>query len=1308
MASEVIARKRPVLLRVALALAIVFAVLAGLVAWLLTSESAARLLLPRLAGGQLVLQGIHGKLLGPLRIERLVVEQKTQRIVIDGVRLDWNPNALLQRELHVRSLTADNFNLIKKVDAQSEPLALPDNIALPLRLKVDNLQVAAGEISWGALNVVRLGGFGMRLNFDGRFYAIQLTEMAAMTTQSASDVQAKLAGRMTLDSVKPYVLEGEFASDASTVVEQKKLAADARLRLKGSLQAFAAELDFKLGDANMRGRAELQPFSTQPLQTADFTAQNIDLSALRADLPHTQLGGSLSATGAGATTLKLVNRAPRRIDQQGVPLRELQMDMQQLPDQLAIKRIAATLGSGSGSGNVTGSGAYAGGALTLALQVAGLDLRGLDGRMRATTLSGSLDIERGPGTQALVLNLQEAVGKQKAALSARLTLADTRVAIERAELRLGGARVNASGHVRLDGKQDFSAQGELHGFRLQDWGRFDKLPALELNGQFKIAGTRQPNLSADLDFQIEKSTLAGRLLSGNGRVQLRADRILVPQLQLDAGENGLKIAGELSGATGKLDFNLNAPKLDQLGPGFGGALTMTGELHGSLQRPQGTARWRGERIVTPMALAIASTEGTAAFSIDLQQPLKLTAATVQATLNGMKTGEAQLATLSAKLQIAPQPNAPLLLDMRAAGLVTPQLRADSITLTGNGTTAQHVLRADLQESGGRQAWTAALSGGLQGLQSAPQWSGAIDAFEGKGLFNARLLAPAPFSVAQQRVRLERVRAEVLGANLQIEQFARDGNAITSRGSVQGINLAQLLAFAGARPALSTDLKLAGEWNLKLADTLTGKATLRRESGDVVVHGSVSAPLGLTALNASAEAGAGGIALRVIADGVQLGRIAVNATANATSRATMTSNTTIAGTASIAIPSLAWLGPLMSTDVLSEGQLSSEIALSGSVGAPRLSGRIAGRALRLYSGETGVDLRQGTLDSEFRGDTLVINNLSFASEGGQLNSTGRISFAESRPAANLTVRAERYTLFNRSDRKLVLSGETLLDWTPARARVTGTLTADSGSFDIGASDTPQLSDDVVVLGSAPRSAKPLAADIDMNVNLGKGVDLRGRGLSGRLVGQLRLRSGPGEPLRAQGSVNIVDGTYTAYGRRLAIEQGVLRFNGPLNNPALDILAMRRGQEVEAGVAVRGVVLAPRVTLVSEPSVPDAEKLSWLVLGRGLANAGNADLGALQTAASALLSEGAATGVQTQIATAFGLDDFRIGTSNDNLQQRIVTLGKRISTRLYVSYQQSLQGSGSVLLLRYTLTPRLSIEAEAGTHSALSLFYNVAFD
>jgi translocation and assembly module TamB len=269
----------------------------------------------------------------------------------------------------------------------------------------------------------------------------------------------------------------------------------------------------------------------------------------------------------------------------------------------------------------------------------------------------------------------------------------------------------------------------------------------------------------------------------------------------------------------------------------------------------------------------------------------------------------------------------------------------------------------------------------------------------------------------------------------------------------------------------------------------------------------------------------------------------------------------------------------------------------------------------------------------------------------------------------------------------------------------------------------LSDDVVIVGRTPKSAGRTIADTDIKIDLGPGVTLKGRGLDVVLNGDVRLTSDNKEALQAHGTLNVVKGTYRAYGRKLAIEKGRLLFNGPLGNPTLDILAMQRNKEVEAGVAVTGTVLAPRITLVSEPNVPDSEKLAWLVLGRALDTTTTADMNALQTAAAALLTENGSGGVTANILEKVGLDDIGLKTSQattpnqgtqsnqagtTNVQQHIVTVGKQISDKLYVGYEQGVDATSSVLHLRYTLSKRMTLEGEAGTRSAIAVFFNFLFD
>ena len=64
-------------------------------------------------------------------------------------------------------------------------------------------------------------------------------------------------------------------------------------------------------------------------------------------------------------------------------------------------------------------------------------------------------------------------------------------------------------------------------------------------------------------------------------------------------------------------------------------------------------------------------------------------------------------------------------------------------------------------------------------------------------------------------------------------------------------------------------------------------------------------------------------------------------------------------------------------------------------------------------------------------------------------------------------------------------------------------------------------------------------------------------------------------------------------------------GPVNDPRLDILAVRPNLDIVVGVAITGTALAPHVRLMSEPDMSDTDKLSWLMLGRAPETVGGAD-------------------------------------------------------------------------------------------------------
>jgi translocation and assembly module TamB len=303
------------------------------------------------------------------------------------------------------------------------------------------------------------------------------------------------------------------------------------------------------------------------------------------------------------------------------------------------------------------------------------------------------------------------------------------------------------------------------------------------------------------------------------------------------------------------------------------------------------------------------------------------------------------------------------------------------------------------------------------------------------------------------------------------------------------------------------------------------------------------------------------------------------------------------------------------------------------------------------------------------------------------------------------------VLERPDMRLAVSGEGEATYDGERASLTGDLRADRGHFEFERERLPKLGEDVVVLGQSrppPKAKTRLPLALDLRLDLGDNLVVRGYGYDGRVAGLVDLGTNKEGELRAYGRLHAVHATFLAYGQRLDVDPGVLIFDGPIDNPSLQITAWRRKQAVEAGVQITGTARAPSVQLVSQPPVPEGERLSWLVLGRPPSGATQADLGMLQAAAGALLAGGESVPLDRRIARRFGLDELSLRGSGE-FTDRVVAVGKRLSDRLYVSYEQGLGAVATNLIkLDYALGRRWTLRAETGSSSGGGLFYRYSWD
>ena len=168
-------------------------------------------------------------------------------------------------------------------------------------------------------------------------------------------------------------------------------------------------------------------------------------------------------------------------------------------------------------------------------------------------------------------------------------------------------------------------------------------------------------------------------------------------------------------------------------------------------------------------------------------------------------------------------------------------------------------------------------------------------------------------------------------------------------------------------------------------------------------------------------------------------------------------------------------------------------------------------------------------------------------------------------------------------------------------------------------------------------------------LGDDVHYNGLNLDTRVTGGLRLDADVNRSATASGTLALA-GSYNAYGQKLQLERGLLLFNGPLDNPGLDVRAARTiettvntAEPIRVGVELTGTLKAPRTRVISTPAMSEADALSYLLLGRPLTNAAGSETATLQTAALAMGLQQALPGMQ-RIGHTLGLDELSLQTTD----------------------------------------------------------------
>jgi len=1255
--------------------------------WYGLSESGLPFVVARVVaqtGGRLEIEGASGAVGSAMRFRRLVWHGNDTTVEADDVVVEWRPGALWHYELAVSGLGAARVSIAIKPSSGATPP--PTDLALPLTVALD--RVAVGEL------VVRAGPRTTRITGLQFGYRGDKERHAIAGLRLASDY-GELAGSATLGATAPLPIDGQLAIRGDGPLQGATL----DTTISGTLGDLRVAARGALRGAALEAQASLTPFATSPLARASATLQHVDAAAFDAALPHTALSLTAQAEPVAdgfAGTAELANETPGPIDAGRLPFQSATARYHWHPAALELDSLEVLL---PGNGRARGRGRLPLGEprspSQWTLAVSDVDPALLHTRLLHARIRGDITASVDGARQTIAGTLAD--GRNDVAFSA--TIADRRVDVASARLRTGGGTLEGNGTVALKGGYPFQAHVSATHF---DPSTFVSGLAASLDGTIDARGVAQPRLQGTVDATLRAgSRYRGVAVSGTAHAQVTAMRATDVKVDAQAGEAHVTLNGAAGAVGDRLAFSVDASKLDAVATLLPAALRPAeGSVHatGTLRvEPGGVggelhANATQLRLGNALHAASLGVEATIAPGGEAARPVPLTERTFDVTLD-------------------------------ATRVTTEGRLLDTARAEVRGTLARHALSL----AGSSEGLTVSAAGSGALAQShdmtASSWSGRVDTLDTHGSLVLHLRSPATVELARNRARIADAHVDIADGRADVDELRIVDGRVDTRGAFTGVPLDSALALAGRKPPLASTLVLGGEWAITASPRLHGTFTVRRERGDLYASdASQSAGLafGITALQLTGtlrdDALEASALMRATRAGNVDAQLHVGSIAGAT-QGTLPANAPLSGTLDAQLASLAPLQPFVGTQAVIGGRLSARLRAGGTLGAPVLSGSVEGDALRVDAPQYGVHVTDGRLVARLADGVVTLEELSFAGGEGRFVAHGTLADPGHAGAARVQWTAERFRVTDRPDLRLVLEGNGTLAIVDKRVALAGAVKVD-GHVEYEASPPGRLGPDVVVKGRPVQERRDagmrnLPLTLDLDVDLGR-VTFSGEGLDATLGGRVKVTTGPTGALRGRGAIRTIFGSYYAFGQKLTIDRGRLIFDGPLDDPALDIVALRKNLAVEAGVELSGTVKVPRVRITSNPPVAENEALAWLITGQGLSGSGRSDYAALGAASAALLGHKGKP-VTTRIAEQFGLDDISLqssgtatGTSSNPVAGQVVVLGKRISDRLTLGYEQGLSLASGALRLEYALNRTLTLRAEAGTVSSLGLYYRRSFE
>ncbi|MDN3518620.1 translocation/assembly module TamB domain-containing protein [Aquisalimonas lutea] len=1248
---------------------ILLVTVAAVVLWLLLTTSGAQWLAERAMDEEqrLTVKVVGGSLWNGLEVRRLRWRGDGIDVAAGRAELQWNHLCLLQRQVcvglaHVEQLavSVDTQRLAGEETSGAEDaggtgderVSLPVALSFPdVRIQQADVRVDGHRVQWADL---RLGGdfSDGRLTLDKFNWETILLELAEAAPARPGEAAASGPGfletgwqALELPAVQlPLdIILHDLRLHDLRVMQGDELLRISRFSAVGALRGHEVRLD-QLEVVHPRGRLK----ADGRLSMRDDWPVDLEIDAEGSELP---------VIGSGALQAQVWNSIGDlefRVSAQGPGALSLEGSVAPGKDQLP------------------------------------LDIRGewnaigwpLDTRAQVRTRNGTFVLAGDLGDYQLDLGVTvegEGIPEGRWQLEARGDLQGARVESLRGEVLDG--TVAASGQAAWAPEVEWQADVRLDGI---DADAYWPAAPGGITGDLRTSGgLREQGLALSVDVPGVTASVEGHELALRGGVDRPAGGDwTLEDVRLTTGDSAVTVAGRVGADTVDLDGRVDIADLGAITPDASGTLRGRVEAAGPLAKPDISA----DLEATGLAWGELGRIGTARLQGRVAA-LGDGAGQVRLELRDAEAGGQSLRSLDATLEGRRGDHA-LTLDADAErGAVSLRMAG---SLAGSLDWQGRMERAAVTLAG--QQWTLNNATAVNVDAEAPRARIQPHCWQHD---TSRLCAPAPVTLGAQgdaRVRLERFDLAQL-APLLPDVVALDGSLAADVSARWG---------ESALPEVTVDARVdGGRVRLTDPDAESGEETdLTLPYQELSLRGRLDGEALETALRLRSES---------------LGSMDVTVSAPLTEGDDLFGP--MDGSVEITDVHLGLVAPFFPELRTLEGTLSASGRLAGELTAPRYHGTVQLADGRLEPAALGIDLQAIQLQLDVDGSSAALEG-EFRSGEGAASVTGEADWSGA-PTASLRLSGSDLRVVYEPIADVRVDPDIDVDFREGRLRVSGRLGIPRGEITLAElpESAVRVSDDVVIVdreqgGTAPDEEAPpvpegIRMETDIRLVLGDDVNISGYGITGRLVGDLRLEQLGSEVPQGNGEIRIEDGEYRAYGQRLQIREGQMIFAGPLDRPQLYVEAVRRIErdDVTAGLRLEGNPEEPRVSLFSEPAMAEETILSYIILGRPPGESGPGG-GTMMARAAVALGVAGGGGYATVIADELGVEDFTLDTAGDGEDTR-VEVGGYINPNLYLGYGVGVFTPVSTLTLRYRLASNLYLEAVTGLESAVDLLYRFDF-